>query len=120
MLKVDILTGSLYKGTVKIPSYVMQYPKVMTFLESKARNSVETAETYSECIGRLEKYLTSTYDKRFNIETILTALQNGEINVYKFLDEFISHMMAKTSWTTNTIQLTVRGLRSYFAYYDID
>jgi integrase len=29
-------------------------------------------------------------------------------------------MTAKTSWTTNTIQLTVRGLRSYFAYYDID
>src|SRR5439155_3332557 len=56
--------------------------------------------------------------KNYSIESVLTALAEGQLNVYELLDSFISSQMSKLSPRTTRLNLAV--MKSYFGYHDID
>jgi len=56
----------------------------------------------------------------YTSETILDPLVKNEINVYTLLEQFITYLTDKNSLSSNTIRQYLVGIKSYFAYYDID
>lgn len=98
---------------VKAPK-VEGYPKVRAFLDSKARNSKKTAESYEDGLQRLADFLLEVHP-HYDIQTILTA----KLDAYRLIDEFISYM-TNQGLGIATIQLAVAAVRSYMQMYDID
>ncbi len=98
----------------------IDYPKVRTFLESIARNSKSSKNTYEMGLKHFQYFLTQNcsnidtkynsknssnnnkivYHKKeeederyYNVETILDPLQDGIINVYELIDAFVSYLL---------------------------
>jgi integrase len=99
--------------------------KVNAFLNSKGRNSQKTRDIYSIALYHFQTFLSADY--KYNIETVLTAIENKEIDVYLLLDDFVSylskridHYNSDTKLSDGTIRLYVAGIRSYLEYYDIE
>jgi len=55
---------------------------------------------------------------KHTLETILSALKDGKMDIYKLLDTFTSDQRKKVSIRTSRLNLAV--LRSYLGYHDID
>jgi integrase len=55
----------------------------------------------------------------YAVETILEPLRRTKISVYEVLDDFISFLIDR-KLSVRSIRLYLTGLKSYFAYYDID
>jgi integrase len=111
------------KRTNKIESF----PKVKTFLDSIARNSIKSKRSYSSGLSLLQNFLNENeYQKKYadynyNCETILQPLSENRMNVYELLDSFVSYLIAsKPDMTPKSIRLYLAALRSYFAFYDVD
>jgi hypothetical protein len=100
-------------------------PKVIAFLDSIARNSLNSKTTYSTAINHFQNFLSQDqYLEKYqgcNCETILQLLLENKINVYELFDKFVSFLVAtKPDLTPKSLRLYLTALRSYFAYYDID
>jgi integrase len=95
-------------------------PKVRAFLDSIRRNSRASERAYLTGLLQFQHFLSQDSNlNHFSIETILAPLQKQEINLYESLDRFVS-FLSSLNLLPHTIKLYVSGLRSYFAYYDID
>ena len=100
-------------------------PKVKTFLDSIARNSLRSKKAYSSGLSILQNFLNAEEQKqkyqRCNCETILQPLLENKVNVYELLDSFVSYVLAaKPEITPRTLSLYLVAIRSYLAFYDID
>jgi integrase len=107
-------------------------PKVKTFLDSIARNSIKSKKSYSSGLSLLQSYLSSVaYQQRYqnqnqsnykcNCETILEPLSENRINIYEFFDGLVSYILStKPDITPKSLALYLAAIRSYFAFYDID
>jgi integrase len=104
---------------VKVSKEVKCYPKVITYLKSKARNSRSTGFTYMKALQKFSQFLARQYPS-YNIETILVPLENKEIDVYHLLDNFVAYMDEELHTAASTIQSYMAAIRGYLGYYDID
>ena len=128
-----------HSNGLKIASQI-DFPKVRTFLESVARGSKSSKNSYEIGLKHLQCFLNTTtsnssndsdnnnssnnYYHHFNIETILLALQSNKLNVYELLDSFVSYFVNMLHHqhpiAPTTIALYVYAVRSYLQYHDID
>jgi integrase len=92
--------------------------RVDSFLGSIARNSRHSRSSYLNAITHFQNFLSDKYPKH-TVETIFEPLNKTEISVYEILDSFVSFLMNR-KLSVRSIRLYLTGLRSYFAYYDID
>ena len=97
---------------------IYQTAKVNSFLRSIARNSKNSKSSYLNSITHFHNFLTVKYPE-YTTEKILEPLQKSEISVYKILDNFISFLINR-KFSIRSVRLYLTGLKSYFAYYDID
>jgi integrase len=94
--------------------------KVNTFLDSIGRNSISSKISYQTGLIHFDKFLKYESSKyELNVEKIIPALQNQEVNVYEVLDQFVSHL-SKYKLSIPSIKLYVAAVRSYPEFYDID
>jgi integrase len=106
---------------------IESYPEVRGFLNSKARNSVQTKTIYTIALSYFETFLSNSQYDNYNIETILKPLTKNKISVYSLLDDFVGYLMLRqdasnsnTKLSANSIITYVRGVRSYIEKNDID
>jgi integrase len=91
-----------------------------SFLSSVLRNSRKSKLAYKSALNHFQRFLQDKYPA-FNIQSILGPLSEGKIDVYKILEEFISHtLFVNPNLTPNSIKLYMAGVRSYLAFNDID
>jgi integrase len=100
-------------------------PKVKTFIDSIARNSLRSKKAYSSGLSILQNFLNAEEQKqkyqRCNCETIIQPLLENKVNVYELLVSFVSYVLAaKPEITPRTLSLYLVAIRSYLAFYDID
>ncbi len=88
---------------------------VKSFLDSKCRNSIDSRNAYLTGLVHFDNFVSP---KHYTIESVLTALAEGQLNVYELLDSFISSQMSRLSPRTTRLNLAV--MKSYFGYHDID
>jgi integrase len=107
--------------TAKMDKFVvMQLTKPLVFLNSVERNSVSSKNAYSCGLFHLNNFILRKYSN-YNCETILQPLLKNKINVYEFIEGFVSYLLeTRIGMAPKSISLYVSALRSYFAYYDID
>jgi integrase len=109
----------------------IDFPKVRTFLESVARGSKNSKDSYEIGLKHLQCFLSSNnnsnddrhHQNYYNVETILLALQSNTINVYELLDRFVSYLVRLPRHlpiAPTSIALYVYAVRSYLQYHDID
>jgi integrase len=97
---------------------IHQKSKVDSFLRSIARNSKHSQSSYLNGITHFQTFLNDKYPE-YTVETILEPLRRTKISVYEVLDNFISFLIDR-KLSVRSIRLYLTGLKSYFAYYDID
>jgi hypothetical protein len=106
--------------TAQIITPVQKSSKLDTFLNSIRRKSVKTARTYIVSLNHLSNFIKDSYPD-YNTDTIIDAMLQNKINVYQFLDSFISYLqLIIEGITANSLSVYVAALRSYFSYHDID
>jgi hypothetical protein len=109
----------------------VDFPKVRTFLESVARGSKNSKDSYEIGLKHLQCFLSSNNNSNdyrhhpnyYDVETILLALQSNTINVYELLDRFVSYLVRlprQPPIAPTSIALYVYAVRSYLQYHDID
>ena len=109
------------------------FPKVGMFLESVARGSKSSKNSYEIGLKHLQCFLDSISCSNsnnssddyqyYNIETVLQALQSNKVNVYELLDSFVSYlenMPHQPPIAPTSIALYIYAVRSYLQYHDID
>jgi integrase len=123
---------------LKIASQI-EFPKVRIFLESIARGSKSSKNTYEIGLKHLQSFLSITNsssinrnnndnssnncNRHYNIETILLALESNKLNVYELLDSFVSYLVNmphQPPIAPTSVTLYVYAVRSYLQYHDID
>src|SRR5438067_12375597 len=87
---------------------------VRSFLDSKCRNSVDSRNAYLTGLVHFDNFVSP----RHTVESVLSPLHEGQLNVYELLDSFVSSQMSKLSIKTTRLNLAV--IKSYFGYHDID
>ena len=93
--------------------------KVIDFLDSIARNSHRSKDTYSIGLSHFQTFLHGRYNG-YTLENIIEKILSEQINVYTLLDNFVSYMISLGRLSTATITLHVAATRSYLQYYDVD
>lgn len=91
------------------------------FLEAIGKNSRKTRNNYENALVHLERYVSETYHQQ-SIDSILPSIIGNKIDIYKFMDDFITYETRKAQGkiTTQSLRTYLIGIKSYFAYYDID
>ena len=105
------------ESIVKLHEEIRSQSKVTTFLKSIRRNSNKTNINYETSLSYLQLFLIP---QGHTSETILDRLAKNEINVYTLLEQFITYLTDRKSLSSNTVRQYLVGIKSYFAYYDID
>ena len=116
--KKEVLVSHKEGISIQKPKYKLlhiaseiDFPKVRMFLESVARGSKSSKNSYEIGLKHLQCFLNTTtsnsstnsdddnnnssndYYHHYNIETILLALQSNKLNVYGLLDSFVSYFV---------------------------
>jgi hypothetical protein len=149
--KNEVLVSHKEGISIQKPKYKLlhiaseiDFPKVRRFLESVARGSKSSKNSYEIGLKHLQCFLNTTsnssnnsdnnnndnnssndyYHHHYNIETILLALQSNKLNVYELLDSFVSYFVNilhhQHPIAPTTIALYLYAVRSYLQYHDID
>ena len=96
----------------------IDFPRTRSFPESVARNSRNSKATYDTGLKYLQRFLSAgnnnNYQQNYNVESILSALQAGSVNVYELLDSFVSyfvvHMYHETHIAPKNLYPILTGL----------
>jgi integrase len=105
-----------------VRSKIDKYDKPRTFLDTMGKNSRKTGSNYLTALVHLESFLYNRYDGKYNVDTITDLISRNQINVYELLDGFVSFECIKGNLKNKpqSIKTHLAGIKSYFAYYDID
>ncbi len=93
-------------------------PLVEVFLDSKGRDSKQTRATYLTALVHFANFISTKYSK-YDLETILKPLISNEIDLYKFLDGFVS-FESKGGLAVKSRIGHLGAVNSFLAYHDID
>ena len=102
---------------------ITKYDRSRTFLDTVGKNSRKTRSNYETALVHLESFLSNRYDGKYNVDSIIDLISRNQMNVYELLDGFVSFECIKGSQEKNmpqSIKTHTAGIKSYFAYYDID
>ncbi|MGB7881412.1 MAG: tyrosine-type recombinase/integrase, partial [Nitrososphaeraceae archaeon] len=94
-------------------------PRVQQFLSSKERGSVYYNLGYKTSLAYLFQFLNAKYNN-LTLETIIDSIKPGNIDVYRFLDEFVTYLSQPKSLSQSTINQYLTCIKSYFQYHDVD
>jgi integrase len=100
-----------------------KYNRPRAFLDTVGKNSRKTRSNYETALVHLEIYLNDRFDSKYNVDSIIDLILCNQINVYELLDGFVSFECTKGDQEKNkpqSIKTQLAGIKSYFAYYDID
>jgi integrase len=91
---------------------------VKEFIEQKRRRSKsnDTVKAYLTALVHLNNLTSTQYN--CTIETILSLLKEGKVDVYKLLGSFVDYLSPKIS--AKTFEPYMEGVKSYLEYHDID
>ncbi len=94
---------------------------VGVFLEAIGKNSRKTRNNYENALVHLERYVSETYPQQ-SINSILPSILDNKIDIYKLMDDFVTYETRKEKGkiTPQSLRTYLIGIRSYFAYFDID
>jgi integrase len=85
---------------------------------SKSRNSKRTKKVYAVALEHFQTFLAN---KAYNIESVLSAIEDKTLNVYSLLDQFVGYLTDRQEkLSSQSILLYVAGVRSYLEYHDVD
>jgi hypothetical protein len=70
---------------------IEKFPRVQLFLSSKERGTVYRNLSYKTALAYLHQFLNAKHSS-LTIDTIIDTIGSGNIDVYKFLDEFIAYL----------------------------
>jgi hypothetical protein len=66
---ISAKASSSLRQRVKVSKEISCYPKAITYLESKARNSTSTGFTYMKALQKFSRFIAQQYPS-YNVETI--------------------------------------------------
>lgn len=102
------------------PKTVVTFPRVKSFLDAISKKSLKTMTTYSAALMHFGNFIKHEYPD-LDSDSIIDAIIEGKLDVYKLLDNFVSYIQSvRQGITTKTITAYMFGIRSYFAYHDVD
>jgi integrase len=99
------------------------YPRPRAFLDSMGNNSTRTRNNYATGLVHLQMFLHDRFNGEHNVDSIIDLLLHNQMNVYELLDNFVSYEGSKENQIKNkpqSIKTHLVGIKSYFAYYDVD
>ena len=103
---------------IEIHREINQLVKVQQFLSSKARGTVHDNHNYKTALAYLHQFLNDRYGS-LTLETIIDSINSKNIDVYRFLDEFVAFLQTKKlSQSSRNQYLT--GVKSYLQFHDVD
>jgi integrase len=102
-----------------IHRYIERLPRVQQFLSSKERGSVYHNLCYKTSLAYLYQFLNAKYSN-LTLETIIDSINSDNIDVYRFLDEFVTYLNLSKSLSQSTINQYLTCTKSYFQYHDVD
>ncbi len=90
-------------------------------MQAIGKNSRKTRSNYENALVHLERYVSKTYPE-LSIDNILPSILDNKIDIYKLMDDFITYETNKSQGkiTPQSLRTYLIGIKSYFAYYDID
>ena len=109
--------------TESIRKEIEKYDKPRAFLDTIGKNSIRTRNNYGTALVHLQRFLYNRFNREQNLDSIIDLILNDRINVYELLDAFVSFESIKKNQEKNkpqSIKTHLVGIKSYFAYYDID
>jgi integrase len=98
---------------------IERLPRVQQFLSSKERGSVYYNLCYKTSLAHLYQFLNAKYNN-LTLETIIDSIKPGNIDVYRFLDEFVTYLSQPKSLSQSTINQYLTCIKSYLQYHDVD
>ena len=103
-------------------STIDKYDKPRAFLDTVGKNSRKTRSNYLTALVHLESFLYNRYDGKYSVDSIIDLISRNQINVYELLDGFVSfkYINGNLKNKPQSIKTHLAGIKSYFAYYDID
>jgi hypothetical protein len=99
------------------------YPKTRAFLNTVGKNSLRTRSNYLTGLVHLQRFLNQQFDHEYNVDSIIELILHDQVNVYELLDVFVSYERINENQERNNPRNIITyliGIKSYFAYYDID
>jgi integrase len=97
-----------------------QYPRVKAFLNRMKRNSPHSAQAYLQAITRLQEFLNTTPEYKTSVNELANLVSSDNVNVYDFLDRFVSYLSGDCKLSSNTVSLYVAAVRGYLEDCDIE
>jgi site-specific recombinase XerD len=91
--------------------------RVNTFLESIGRNSKNSGKSYRTGLNHFTRFLRP---RNQTPDSIIPQLNQGKINQYELLDQFVSYLLRQPHMATTSLKSYIAITRSYLEYNDID
>ena len=109
---------SISQETITINRLIEKLPKVQQFLSSKERGTIYHNRYYKTSLAYLYQFMVTKY-RRLTLETIIDSINSKTIDVYKFLDGFVTFIQTKKLSQSSINQYLV-GVKSYLQFHDVD
>jgi integrase len=98
--------------------YIEKLPRVQQFMTSKQRGSINGNVGYKTALVYLQQFVVPNYSG-LNIDIIINSINEGTIDVYRFLDRFVAFLQTKKLSKASMNQY-MNYVKSYLQYHDVD
>ena len=101
---------------------IENYSRPRVFLARIGNNSIRTRNNYATGLIHLQRFLHSRFNGEHNIDSVIDLILNNQLNVYELIDNFVFYEVSKDQDKNKpqSIKAHLIGIKSYFAYYEID
>ena len=109
--------------TESLPRKICKCDRPRAFLDTIGKNSIRTRSNFGTALVHLQRFLDNRFDGEHNVDPIIDLILSNQINVYELLDAYVSFESIKKNQEKNkpqSIKTHIIGIKSYFAYYDVD
>jgi integrase len=112
------LVFKFQEDVTRIHRYIEKLPRFQEFITAKERGSIYGNIGYKTSLVYLQQFVI-TNDSTLNIDTIIDSINTGTIDVYRFLDKFVTFLQTK-KLSKASIKQYVNYVKSYLQYHNID
>ena len=103
---------------IRLHRYIEKLPRFQQFMTAKKRGSINGNTGYKTSLVYLQQFVTANYSS-LNVDTIIDSINPETIDVYKFLDKFVTFLQNK-QLSKASIKQYVNYVKSYLQYHDVD
>jgi integrase len=105
---------------IQVHRHIEKLPRFQEFMDAKERGSINGNIGYKTSLVYLQQFVTTNHSG-LNIDSIIDPINSGTIDVYKFLDKFVTFLQTKKSWLSKaSTKQYVNYIKSYLQYHDVD